>query len=52
MPRRLADLQDAIYRGAVKRVRHKAMTGGVATSTVMELAVYPPLFYAWGSLNR
>jgi Cu(I)/Ag(I) efflux system membrane protein CusA/SilA len=75
--RSLADLRDAIYHGAVKRVRPKAMTacviigglapilwshgagadvmkriatpmvGGVLTSTVMELMVYPAIFYAW-----
>jgi len=73
----LADLRDAIYHGAVKRVRPKAMTaaviiagllpilwshgagadvmkriatpmiGGVVTSTVMELAVYPAIFFIW-----
>ncbi|HEY0946735.1 MAG TPA: efflux RND transporter permease subunit [Opitutaceae bacterium] len=72
-----ADLRDAIYHGAVKRVRPKAMTaaviiagllpilwshgagadvmkriatpmiGGVVTSTLMELLVYPPIFYLW-----
>ncbi|MBI5185086.1 MAG: efflux RND transporter permease subunit [Nitrospinae bacterium] len=72
-----ADLRDAIYHGAVKRVRPKAMTaaviiagllpilwssgagadvmkriatpmvGGVVTSTIMELAVYPAIFYIW-----
>jgi Cu(I)/Ag(I) efflux system membrane protein CusA/SilA len=71
------DLRDAIYHGAVKRVRPKAMTaaviiagllpilwshgtgadtmkrialpmvGGVITSTVMELVVYPAIFYIW-----
>jgi Cu(I)/Ag(I) efflux system membrane protein CusA/SilA len=75
--RSLADLRDAIYHGAVKRVRPKAMTagviigglapilwshgagadvmkriatpmvGGVVTSTLMELMVYPAIFYAW-----
>ena len=70
-------LRDAIYHGAVKRVRPKAMTacviigglapilwshgagadvmkriatpmiGGVVTSTIMELMVYPAIFYAW-----
>jgi Cu(I)/Ag(I) efflux system membrane protein CusA/SilA len=75
--RGLTDLRDAIYHGAVKRVRPKAMTaaviiggllpilwshgagadvmkriatpmiGGVVTSTVMELAVYPAIFYLW-----
>jgi Cu(I)/Ag(I) efflux system membrane protein CusA/SilA len=75
----LAGLRDAIYHGAVKRVRPKAMTacviiaglapilwshgtgadvmkriatpmvGGVITSTIMELMVYPALFYLWRS---
>jgi Cu(I)/Ag(I) efflux system membrane protein CusA/SilA len=75
--RSLTDLRDAIYHGAVKRVRPKAMTaaviiaglapilwshgagadvmkriatpmvGGVVTSTIMELAVYPAIFYIW-----
>ncbi len=82
--RNLADLRDAIYHGAVKRVRPKAMTacviigglapilwshgagadvmkriatpmvGGVITSTIMELMVYPAIFYAWrarGAVN-
>jgi Cu(I)/Ag(I) efflux system membrane protein CusA/SilA len=74
-----SDLRDAIYHGAVKRVRPKAMTaaviiagllpilwshgagadvmkriatpmiGGVVTSTVMELAVYPAIFFLWRS---
>jgi len=73
------DLRDAIYHGAVKRVRPKAMTaaviiagllpilwshgagadvmkriatpmiGGVVTSTLMELIVYPAIFYIWRS---
>jgi Cu(I)/Ag(I) efflux system membrane protein CusA/SilA len=73
------NLRDAIYHGAVKRVRPKAMTacviiagltpilwshgtgadvmkriatpmvGGVVTSTVMELAVYPAVFFLWRS---
>ena len=77
--RHRADLRDAIYHGAVKRVRPKAMTaaviiaglapilwshgagadvmkriatpmvGGVVTSTLMELAVYPAIFYVWRS---
>jgi Cu(I)/Ag(I) efflux system membrane protein CusA/SilA len=77
--RNLADLRDAIYHGAVKRVRPKAMTacvivaglapilwshgsgadvmkriatpmiGGVITSTLMELLVYPAIFYLWRS---
>jgi Cu(I)/Ag(I) efflux system membrane protein CusA/SilA len=74
-----ADLRDAIYHGAVKRLRPKVMTvsttfialvpimwstgtgadvmkriavpmiGGVATSLLMELIVYPALFYIWRS---
>jgi len=74
-----ADLRDAIYHGAVKRVRPKAMTacviiaglapilwshgtgadvmkriatpmvGGVVTSTLMELLVYPAIFFLWRS---
>jgi len=77
--RNLTDLRDAIYHGAVKRVRPKAMTasviiagllpilwshgagadvmkriatpmiGGVVTSTIMELVVYPAIFYLWRS---
>ena len=77
--RNLTDLRDAIYHGAVKRVRPKAMTasviiagllpimwshgagadvmkrialpmiGGVITSTIMELVVYPAVFYIWRS---
>jgi Cu(I)/Ag(I) efflux system membrane protein CusA/SilA len=73
------DLRDAIYHGAVKRVRPKAMTaaviiagltpilwshgagadvmkriatpmvGGVITSTLMELLVYPAIFFIWRS---
>ena len=75
----VADLRDAIYHGAVKRVRPKAMTatviiagllpilwshgagadvmkriatpmiGGVITSTLMELIVYPAIFFLWRS---
>ena len=75
----LVGLRDAIYHGAVKRVRPKAMTasviiaglmpimwshgagadvmkriaipmiGGVVTSTLMELIVYPAIFYVWRS---
>jgi Cu(I)/Ag(I) efflux system membrane protein CusA/SilA len=75
--RNITDLRDAIYHGAVKRVRPKAMTacviiaglapilwshgagadvmkriatpmiGGVVTSTIMELLVYPAIFYLW-----
>ena len=74
-----AALHDAIYHGAVKRVRPKAMTacviiaglapilwshgagadvmkriatpmiGGVVTSTVMELLVYPAVYFLWRS---
>jgi Cu(I)/Ag(I) efflux system membrane protein CusA/SilA len=77
--RSVADLRDAIYHGAVKRVRPKAMTaaviiagllpilwshgagadvmkriatpmvGGIVTSTLMELLVYPALFFLWRS---
>jgi Cu(I)/Ag(I) efflux system membrane protein CusA/SilA len=75
----VTDLRDAIYHGAVKRVRPKAMTacviiaglapilwshgtgadvmkriatpmvGGVMTSTLMELLVYPAIFFLWRS---
>ena len=71
------DLADAIYEGAVKRVRPKVMTicviiagllpilwsngagadvmkriatpmvGGIVTSGVMELALFPIIFYLW-----
>ncbi|MFO1476015.1 MAG: efflux RND transporter permease subunit [Verrucomicrobiota bacterium] len=77
--RSIGDLRNAIYHGAVKRVRPKAMTacviiaglapilwshgtgadvmkriatpmiGGVVTSTLMELLVYPAVFYIWRS---
>jgi Cu(I)/Ag(I) efflux system membrane protein CusA/SilA len=77
--RSLADLRDAIYHGAVKRVRPKAMTaaviiggllpimwshgsgadvmkriatpmiGGVVTSVIMELIVFPAIYYLWRS---
>ena len=77
--RSVTDLRDAIYHGAVKRVRPKAMTacviiaglvpilwshgtgadvmkriatpmiGGVITSTIMELLVYPAIYYLWRS---
>ncbi len=82
--RNVTDLRDAIYHGAVKRVRPKAMTacviiaglapilwshgagadvmkriatpmvGGVVTSTLMELLVYPAIYYLWRSraINR
>src|SRR5436190_11256524 len=79
MMRNVTDLRDAIYHGAVKRVRPKAMTasvivaglmpimwshgsgadvmkriatpmvGGVVTSTIMELLVYPSIYYLWKS---
>ena len=79
--RQASDLRDAIYHGAVKRVRPKAMTacviiaglapilwshgtgadvmkriatpmvGGVVTSTLMELLVYPAIFFLWRSRN-
>src|SRR5215468_7180714 len=75
----LTDLRDAIYHGAVKRIRPKAMTacviiaglapilwshgtgadvmkriatpmvGGVVTSTVMELLVFPAIYFLWRS---
>jgi Cu(I)/Ag(I) efflux system membrane protein CusA/SilA len=77
--RSTADLRDAIYHGAVKRVRPKTMTasviiagllpilwshgagadvmkriatpmiGGIVTSTVMELIVFPAIFFLWRS---
>ena len=77
--RSLGGLRDAIYHGAVKRVRPKAMTaaviiagllpilwsqgagadvmkriatpmiGGIVTSTVMELAVFPAIYLLWRS---
>ena len=77
--RSAADLRDAIYYGAVKRVRPKAMTaaviigglvpilwshgagadvmkriatpmiGGIVTSTIMELLVFPAIFFIWRS---
>jgi Cu(I)/Ag(I) efflux system membrane protein CusA/SilA len=77
--RSLTDLRDAIYHGAVKRVRPKAMTaaviiagllpimwshgsgadvmkriatpmiGGVVTSVIMELVVFPAIYYLWRS---
>jgi Cu(I)/Ag(I) efflux system membrane protein CusA/SilA len=73
------DLRDAIYEGAVKRVRPKTMTaaviiggllpilwshgagadvmkriatpmvGGIVTSTMMELLVFPAIYYIWRS---
>jgi Cu(I)/Ag(I) efflux system membrane protein CusA/SilA len=75
--RHLGDLRDAIYHGAVRRIRPKIMTvatiiagllpimwshgagadvmkriaapmvGGVVTSALMELAVYPVIYYLW-----
>jgi len=77
--RSLGELRDAIYHGAVKRVRPKAMTaaviiagllpilwshgagadvmkriatpmiGGIVTSTVMELVVFPAIYFLWRS---
>jgi Cu(I)/Ag(I) efflux system membrane protein CusA/SilA len=77
--RTVTDLRDAIYHGAVKRVRPKTMTaavivggllpilwshgagadvmkriatpmiGGIITSTVMELIVFPAIFFLWRS---
>ncbi len=77
--RNLTDLRDAIYHGAVRRVRPKAMTaaviiagllpimwsngsgadvmkriatpmiGGVVTSVIMELVVFPAVYYLWRS---
>ena len=77
--RNLGDLRDAIYHGAVKRLRPKVMTacviiaglapilwsqgtgadvmkriaapmvGGVITSTISVLVVYPAIFYLWRS---
>lgn len=77
--RNVKELRDAIYHGAVKRVRPKAMTacviiaglmpilwshgtgadvmkriatpmiGGVVTSTIMELVVYPAIYFVWRS---
>ena len=74
-----SDLRDAIYHGAVKRVRPKTMTaaviiagllpilwshgagadvmkriatpmiGGIVTSTIMELLVFPAIFFIWRS---
>ncbi len=75
----VVDLRDAIYHGAVKRVRPKVMTasviiagllpilwshgagadvmkriatpmiGGIVTSTVMELIVFPAIYFIWRS---
>ena len=77
--RGLGDLRDAIYHGAVKRLRPKVMTacviiaglapilwshgtgadvmkriaapmvGGVITSTISVLVVYPAIYYLWRS---
>ncbi len=74
-----ADLRDAIYEGAVKRVRPKTMTaaviiggllpilwshgagadvmkriatpmvGGIVTSTIMELLIFPAIYFIWRS---
>src|SRR5205814_6339893 len=76
-PHNLAELREAIYHGAVKRVRPKIMTvacaffglvpimwstgagadvmkriaapmiGGLFTSFLMELLVYPAIYYRW-----
>ena len=75
--RHRTDLKDAVYQGAVQRVRPKIMTasvilagllpimwshgtgadvmkriatpmvGGVVTSVIMELAVYPVIYLIW-----
>ena len=77
MMKTLGDLREAIYHGAVQRVRPKAMTvsvilagllpimwshgtgadvmkriavpmvGGVITSFIMELIVYPAIYFVW-----
>jgi copper/silver efflux system protein len=77
--RHVGDLRDAIYHGAVKRLRPKIMTasviiagltpilwshgtgadvmkriaapmvGGMVTSTLMELLIYPAIYYLWRS---
>lgn len=77
--RTLNDLREAIYDGAVKRIRPKTMTaavivgglapilwshgagadamkriatpmiGGIVTSTIMELVVFPAIFFLWRS---
>ena len=77
--RNVVDLRDAIYDGAVKRVRPKTMTtaviiggllpilwshgagadvmkriatpmvGGIVTSTIMELLVFPAIYFIWRS---
>ena len=82
MMRHPADLQAAIYQGAVKRLRPKVMTacviiagltpilwshgtgadvmkriaapmvGGVITSTVMELVIYPAIYFLWRSRGQ
>ena len=76
-PRNAEELREAIYHGAVKRVRPKVMTvacaffglvpimwstgagadvmkriaapmiGGLFTSFIMELLVYPAIYYRW-----
>jgi Cu(I)/Ag(I) efflux system membrane protein CusA/SilA len=76
-PRNIEELREAIYHGAVKRVRPKVMTvacaffglvpimwstgagadvmkriaapmiGGLFTSFLMELLVYPAIYYRW-----
>jgi Cu(I)/Ag(I) efflux system membrane protein CusA/SilA len=77
--RNLTDLRDAIYHGAVKRLRPKVMTacviiaglapilwshgtgadvmkriaapmvGGILTSTICVLVIYPAIYYLWRS---
>jgi Cu(I)/Ag(I) efflux system membrane protein CusA/SilA len=77
--RNAGDLQEAIFHGAVKRLRPKIMTacviiaglapilwshgtgadvmkriaapmvGGIITSTIMELILYPAIYYLWRS---
>lgn len=81
MLRTIGDLKEAIYHGAVKRLRPKAMTvsaiiagllpimwshgtgadvmkriaapmvGGVVTSFILELIVYPAIYLIWRSWN-
>lgn len=81
MLKTIDDLKDAIYHGAVKRLRPKAMTvsaiiagllpimwshgtgadvmkriaapmvGGVVTSFILELLVYPAIYFIWKSFE-
>src|SRR5213076_1557036 len=53
-PRNREELRQAIYHGAVKRVRAEVMKriaapmiGGLFTSFLMELLVYPAIYYRW-----